>query len=120
MEAAFRVVFGMPSQGRPNLLNDFVADLALWHAMPIPALAPLDIPIAAFRGTDDHIVSEANKRRWIHRTTRGFSLTTLPGPHAYLSQERPRGLLLKALATRLAAQSPDESGRPEDVPAAHA
>ena len=119
MEAAFRVVFGTPSQGRPNLRSDFLADLSLWRAMPIPAHAPLDIPIAAFRTTDDYVVSEANVRRWSRCTTRGFSLTTLPGPHSYLSQERPRDLLLNELAARLAAPSPDESELPEDVPAAN-
>jgi surfactin synthase thioesterase subunit len=105
IELAFRLVFGVLAEGSQNLRRDFEADLTLSRAIPARAFAPLDIPIHAFRGSDDHVASESAMRRWVRCTTRAFSLTELPGTHSYFGQKGPRDVLLSALASQLAVES---------------
>ena len=84
LAAAFHLVFGTSGDTRPNLQSDFQADALLWRAMPSRGYRRLDVPIEAFHATNDHVVSEAQMRRWAQRTTLGFSLTAVPGTHSYI------------------------------------
>ncbi|MFC1642928.1 SDR family NAD(P)-dependent oxidoreductase [Myxococcota bacterium] len=98
---AFRRIVGNRGQAARNLQRDFLADISLWRAMPQRQQQPLDVPIAAFLGRQDHWVSEDAMRAWSHCTTRGFSLTLLPGTHFYPGEQSPREHLLHELAWRI-------------------
>lgn len=98
----FRVVFRGAAEAMASLRWDTYADLRLLGAMPDRGRRPLDVPIAAFRGADDHVASEGDMGLWSECTTRDFSITTLPGDHFYLGQERSLRLVLDDLAVRLA------------------
>jgi acyl transferase domain-containing protein/surfactin synthase thioesterase subunit len=85
-------------------------DFALWRSMSPHADRPVALPIAAFVGRDDHLVSPAMMALWGERTTGGFSMTVLPGGHFYLSQEGPRKALLDHVKRMISAViGPDDS-----------
>jgi acyl transferase domain-containing protein/surfactin synthase thioesterase subunit len=105
LETAFRLVFGASASDLPNLRRDLEADMSLWRSMSSPEYGPLEVPIAAFRGADDNVVSESQMRLWARCTTKDFSLTLLPGTHFYLAQDSSRRRLLEELALRLRPQA---------------
>lgn len=63
----------------PAIRADFRL-LASWQTRAEP---PLDVPIVAFRGADDPIVSHAAAEGWGMQTRRAFDLFTLRGSHFF-------------------------------------
>lgn len=45
---------------------------------------PLDVPIVALHGADDHVISRADMQLWAGYTRSTFTLTELPGGHVLL------------------------------------
>ncbi|MBQ1089453.1 thioesterase II family protein [Streptomyces sp. B93] len=60
---------------------------------------PLDCPVSAFGGTEDHDCRREDLMAWGERTTGEFRLRMLPGGHFFLHTRRQE--LLDALATDL-------------------
>jgi acyl transferase domain-containing protein/surfactin synthase thioesterase subunit/acyl carrier protein len=101
-DAAFAVGFGERAQALASVRADFTADVQLWRCLPARSeQTPLDIPIAAFLGRDDHAISETMIRSWKDCTAGEFSLTLLGGNHFYIEQGEARPLLLEHLVRRL-------------------
>ncbi|UJW29689.1 thioesterase domain-containing protein [Saccharothrix sp. AJ9571] len=84
---------------REVLLPRLRADYALAETYDYQPGPPLDCPISAFAGRDDHTVAAADLDDWAGHTTAGFRRRLLPGDHFYLSTARP--LLLRAIARDL-------------------
>lgn len=104
LKAAFFRIFGDRAQSVPHLERDFIADMQLWQMLPKAGLTPLEVPIAAFAGREDHVANEATMREWSSATRGDFSLAVLPGNHFYLSQKTAQGLFVRALAAVLMTQ----------------
>jgi NADPH:quinone reductase-like Zn-dependent oxidoreductase/surfactin synthase thioesterase subunit/acyl carrier protein/NADP-dependent 3-hydroxy acid dehydrogenase YdfG len=81
--------------------SDFAADFAVWASMPAEHAEPVDVPIVAFAGREDHFVSEEAVSSWQRATTAGFSLTELPGDHFYITEEAARRAMLEVLQQKL-------------------
>ncbi|CAM3907508.1 alpha/beta fold hydrolase [Nocardiopsis rhodophaea] len=61
--------------------EELMRDYRIYAGYRWRSAAPLDIPITAFAGTDDPMVTEAGVREWKRYTTRRFSMATIPGGH---------------------------------------
>lgn len=61
---------------------------------------PLPVPIVAFHGTEDELVSTAEVAAWQDHTAAGFALHEVPGTHFFL-REGQRSQLLAPLTRRL-------------------
>jgi glycosyltransferase involved in cell wall biosynthesis len=68
-----------PADGLPR----FHADSAFYRRYLYRDEAPLDIPIRAYGGSDDH---SAQLEPWREQTTASFRLRWFPGGHLYLNQ----------------------------------
>jgi surfactin synthase thioesterase subunit/acyl carrier protein len=101
IEGVFDLIFGDQHRQLNTVRSDFAADVKLWQYLPELGNAPLPIPIAAFVGSDDHTVSEADVRAWGGHVAHGFSLTSMPGNHFYLYQADARELLIAELQALL-------------------
>lgn len=100
---AFERAFGSRAAAMGSLQAAFAADVLLWRSMPQRQERAVDVPIAGFVGRDDHLVSVDSMRSWAQSTTRGFSLTVVPGGHLYLSEQGPRVALLDKLTRTIEA-----------------
>jgi surfactin synthase thioesterase subunit len=99
----FSVVFPeAQAQGGDELRKrDFDADVSLWRSFRRVDDRPYHVPIRAFVGSEDLLMSESSVRRWKDRTTSTFSLTVLPGDHFYARSGEPRRRLLAEIARAL-------------------
>jgi medium-chain acyl-[acyl-carrier-protein] hydrolase len=73
------------------------ADFALYETYVYLAEPPLDCPISAFGGLQDHRVCKSDLEAWRAHTSGSFSLRMFPGDHFFLKQP----LLLQALSQEL-------------------
>lgn len=80
-----------------TLLRD---DLVLCHGSRPPGPDPLPVPIRAFTGAGDPLMSRADAAAWAAHTTAGFQLDVVPGGHLFLRESPDR--LLASLAATLA------------------
>lgn len=118
--------FGERSAARDSAaLRDGIRhDMELWSALwadaghaeagaePPPSPARAALPIAAFAGNRDRLASEDDVRRWQQHTDGDFSLTVLPGDHAFIYDDDAVELLLDELTKALlAALSPQPATR---------
>ena len=123
--------FGERSAARDSAaLRDGIRhDMALWGALwaggeqvdrghPAPGAAPSSaalapFPIAAIAGHRDRLASEDDVRQWQQHTGSDFSLTVLPGDHAFIYDVDTLELLLDELSrSLLAVASPALSAQP--------
>jgi epothilone polyketide synthase D len=102
LSEAMRLLFGARPAASPGSLSsfeaDFAADMALWQALPATSGKPLPVPISAFVGVDDNLVTPAGMQSWAEHTDSDFSLIVLPGDHFYPYRNALRSLLVKELA----------------------
>lgn len=64
------------------------ADFALRETYAYSSEIPLDCPITAFGGVQDHEVGEAALQAWQAQTSRSFRLQMLPGNHFFLQSSQ--------------------------------
>ena len=92
----------------PKYLRYFIpvmrADLQVSDRYDHAPGAPLDLPLFAFKGADDPIVSEADFLAWGAQAGGAFEATVLPGRH-FLPPEAI-ALLQAAIVARLSALAP--------------
>lgn len=81
------------------LLPILRADFALYETYTYTSEAPLDCPILAFGGLQDHAVSRERLAAWHEQTKASFLLRMLPGDHFFLHTAQP--LLLRILSREL-------------------
>ena len=85
-----KVYDGIPQEvmGDPELLELMMpvirADIEVFETYHYQEKPPLPIPIAAFRGADDPVVSEEAVARWKDHTTAEFTVDAFPGKHFFL------------------------------------
>ncbi|MGA9382137.1 MAG: thioesterase II family protein [Phormidium sp.] len=97
---------GTPSNLLENVeLMDFYlpifrADLSIKESYVYLPEPPLNCPISAFGGSNDHIISQDSLASWREQTCKKFSLQMFPGDHFYLKSQQE--FLLKAIALDLA------------------
>ncbi len=84
---------------RELLLPTLRADVAMHESYVASELPPLNVPITAIRGLDDHLVSADAAARWREATTGQFEALEVPGGHMYLDDNPD--LLLALIAARL-------------------
>lgn len=111
-DAQFRVVVGDRADAARTVRADFVHDMQLWSAMPRPRLAPLDIPIVAFAGDEDHVAPAPEVRPWAHATRAAFELANVAGGHFYLGEPAARERMLAALRTAIERAARERSAPP--------
>lgn len=70
------------------LLPAMRADIAAIENFEPPRQTKLPIPIAAFGGIDDHMITRADMAAWSEETSREFRLRLFPGGHFYLEEQR--------------------------------
>jgi medium-chain acyl-[acyl-carrier-protein] hydrolase len=63
------------------------ADFALAETYLPESRTPLECPISVFGGRTDPEVAPAELGRWSAYTTRGYTVSVLPGDHFYLHQD---------------------------------
>ena len=80
------------------LLPRLRADLAVTGTYRYSDRPPLTIPITAFGGSYDDIVTPATMDAWREHTVTEFRHATFPGGHFFLSQHTPRVLSMLAQA----------------------
>ncbi len=73
------------------------ADFALYETYVYSTEPPLNCPISAFGGLQDHKVKDSDLEAWRAQTSVSFSLRMFPGDHFFLKQP----LLLRALSQEL-------------------
>jgi len=73
------------------------ADFAVYETYLYSTEPPLDCPISALGGLQDHRVSDSDLEAWRAQTSVSFSLRMFPGDHFFLKQP----LLLRALSQEL-------------------
>lgn len=66
------------------------ADFQICQTYPYAEEPPLDCPITAFGGLDDHEVTREMVGAWREQTTRAFRLLMLPGDHFFVNSARDR------------------------------
>ena len=102
LNEAVRVLFaareGLATGTLSSFQADFAADMSLWETLPRAPQHPLPIPISAFMGGEDPLVTQAGMKTWANHTGIDFSLIVLPGDHFYPYREQTRPFLLKELA----------------------
>jgi medium-chain acyl-[acyl-carrier-protein] hydrolase len=75
------------------------ADFAVYETYRYSTEPPLNCPISAFGGLQDHRVNRGDLEAWRDHTGVSFSLTMFPGDHFYLNTTQPA--LLQALSQEL-------------------
>ena len=75
------------------------ADFAVYETYGYSTEPPLNCPISAFGGLQDHRVNRGDLEAWRDHTGVSFSLTMFPGDHFYLNTTQPA--LLQALSQEL-------------------
>lgn len=94
---------GTPSEllGHEELMEIMLpvlrADFAVYETYFYSTEPPLNCPISAFGGLQDHRVSDSDLEAWRAQTSVSFSLRMFPGDHFLLKQP----LLLRALSQEL-------------------
>ncbi len=71
------------------LLPILRADFLMYETYTYTSEAPLDCPISAFGGLQDHAVSRERLEAWREQTSASFSLRMLPGNHFFLHTAQP-------------------------------
>lgn len=100
-----RLYNGTPEEVLENaeLLELFIpilrADFAVNETYAYADEPPLDCPISAFGGLEDHKFSHDDLEAWREQTAASFSLQMFPGGHFFLHSARP--LLLRAISQGL-------------------
>lgn len=77
------------------------ADVVLHESYRALRRQVLDVPITVFRGTADHVVSEADSRSWAQWTTHPLRSVELPGGHMYLVDDP--SALIRCMAAAIGA-----------------
>jgi medium-chain acyl-[acyl-carrier-protein] hydrolase len=96
--ARLRDIGGIPDVllDAPEFLEAFLpvlrADFTLIETWPRTEAHRLDIPIVAFGGDDDPLVSLDLLRGWVRHTTAAFRCHEMPGGHFYLREHQRRFL----------------------------
>jgi medium-chain acyl-[acyl-carrier-protein] hydrolase len=94
---------GTPSEllGHEELMEIMLpvlrADFALYETYLYSTEPPLNCPITAFGGLQDHRVSDSDLEAWSAQTSVSFSKRMFPGDHFFLKQP----LLLRVLSQEL-------------------
>ena len=95
------------------------ADFELYESYRYRDELPLDIPITAFAGMEDHAAPAASAEHWSAHTTAAFRSYLLPGGHFFVNSARPA--LLAAIAGTLERSATGGSrvriDEPADLPA---
>ena len=73
------------------------ADFAMYETYVYSNEPPLNCPISAFGGLQDHRVKDSDLEAWRAQTNASFSLRMFPGDHFFLKQP----LLLQVLSKEL-------------------
>jgi len=95
---------GTPSEllGHEELMEIMLpvlrADFAVYETYLYSTEPPLNCPISAYGGIQDHRVNESDLEAWRAQTNVSFSLRMFPGDHFFLKQP----LLLRVLSQELA------------------
>jgi surfactin synthase thioesterase subunit len=74
------------------LLPALRADVAVVETYCYQHEPPLEYPVLAIGGTDDHVVSPAKLAAWSEQTAAEFQLKMLPGDHFVLDSQRQTAL----------------------------
>lgn len=96
---------GMPQEALENtelmrlLLPTLKADCTVTETYTYTDRPPLNCPISAFGGLQDHLLSRDDLDGWRQQTTASFSLRMFPGDHFFLQTAQP--LLLQILSREL-------------------
>jgi medium-chain acyl-[acyl-carrier-protein] hydrolase len=100
------------------ILPIFRADLTALETHRHEVQAPLDLPLSAFGGLDDHAVSRADLDAWSMHSTRSMTTRMFPGAHFFIESARAAVLtqLYGALAQSPLAQSLGMQTRTEGMP----
>lgn len=77
------------------------ADLSVLGTYTYVEEAPLECPITAFGGLQDHMVSEADLAGWRDLTSRSFELRMLAGDHFFVQQDAFLQALTEILSSYL-------------------
>lgn len=105
LAAASLAAGGLPDEvaDNPDLLElvlpSLRSDLTILDQHPYAVEPPLPVPISAFGGEDDALVTLADLEAWQAETSAGFTLRTYPGGHFYLWDQGPE--IVKALLADL-------------------
>ena len=75
------------------------ADFAVYETYGYSTEPPLNCPISAFGGSQDHRVSRSDLEAWRDQTSVSFSLRMFPGDHFFLNTTQP--VLLRVLSQEL-------------------
>ena len=75
------------------------ADFAVYETYGYSTEPPLNCPISAFGGSQDHRVSRSDLEAWREQTSVSFSLRMFPGDHFFLNTTQP--VLLRVLSQEL-------------------
>ena len=75
------------------------ADFAVYETYGYSTEPPLNCPISAFGGLQDHRVSRGDLEAWRDQTSVSFSLRMFPGDHFFLNTTQP--VVLRALSQEL-------------------
>lgn len=79
------------------------ADFALCERYQFSGDPPLSVPISAFGGLDDDMVSGEHLCAWQSVTTRPIDVRLFPGGHFYLDDDGTRRELMAVIATTLSS-----------------
>lgn len=96
---------GMPQEALENaelmrlMLPTLRADCTVTETYHYADEPPLDCPVSAFGGLQDHLASRDQLEAWRQQTTASFSLRMFPGDHFFLHTAQP--LLLQILSLEL-------------------
>jgi medium-chain acyl-[acyl-carrier-protein] hydrolase len=97
----------------PELLEMFlpglVADFTAFETYRFQPDAPLDVPITAFGGEKDTVVTPDSLKEWALHTDAGFDMNVLPGGHFFPPSSATE--LVRLLQTRMAGELPDGKSR---------
>jgi surfactin synthase thioesterase subunit len=72
---------------RALLMPTLRGDIVLQEGYRPTAAEPLPVPITAFRGVSDGLISRSDTERWCDVTRRDFAFEELPGGHMHLLEE---------------------------------
>ena len=85
---------GLPAAilAEPDLMAMFLpilrSDLTMLETHEFIAHPPLNVPISAYSGLEDHQISEDDLLGWRHLTTSSFRARRFPGGHFFLHEQR--------------------------------
>ncbi len=86
---------------RKMLLPIFVGDLQLVQSYQPQKEATFNIPMTAFHGEKDELVTENEMRAWKDLTSGTFNLHVVPGDHLFLHKDQSQVRLLELIAEKL-------------------